>query len=640
MRTNRNRILLMFALCLTVFLFGTGAFAETITSGNYEYSLVQEYTNSGIVVKPQGFNYIGNETSVIVPSTIDGYKVESVYFSRKSVNSVVLSQGIEHPSFWDCSNLTSVSLPSSIKSLDGSFENCISLESITLPTGTYSCRNAFSGCKALREITINGTITNAYSMLHGCPDLEKFTLNGKIDGPVYLLFGDNKLTSVTLNGSMSGMPDNASTSFEPSIISYNNSIREITISGNLTDIDNIANNCTALEKVTIKGDISQSHNYYVFESCPSLKTVVIDGSILKGSFLSLTRDCPNIETFEITKKAEITSLLNSFSESKNLKSFIVPEGVEHLTNTFSKCINLETVYIPGTVKSINDAFLYCYNLKDIYFTGTQCQWDGMDIISNESNGDKLSQATIHKSNTDTSHTLNGGETIVKKPTCKEEGIKESLCTVCHKTIRQTIPKLTGHSYGDWTVTRKATVFAEGEQTRTCSICGDKQKVAVAKLQPVLKVGKSKLKIAKTKSVSLKATFAAGDSVTAKSSNKKIAVVSCNNSTIKITAKKKTGSATISVSTKSGKKATIKVTVPKAATKKITCKAVTIKKGKKATLKPVVTPSYNDDRITYKSANKKIASVTSKGVVKGISKGKTIITVKSGKKSVKVKVTVK
>ena len=46
------------------------------------------------------------------------------------------------------------------------------------------------------------------------------------------------------------------------------------------------------------------------------------------------------------------------------------------------------------------------------------------------------------------------------------------------------------------------------------------------------------------------------------------------------------------------------------------------------------------RVKWKSGNKKIATVTSKGVVKGIKKGTTTITVKSGKKSVIVKVTVK
>jgi uncharacterized protein YjdB len=68
--------------------------------------------------------------------------------------------------------------------------------------------------------------------------------------------------------------------------------------------------------------------------------------------------------------------------------------------------------------------------------------------------------------------------------------------------------------------------------------------------------------------------------------------------------------------------------------------VTVKKGKKVTLKPKLTPTYSDDPITFKSNNKKIATVTAKGVVKGIRKGTTTITVKSGKKSVKVKVTVK
>lgn len=83
-----------------------------------------------------------------------------------------------------------------------------------------------------------------------------------------------------------------------------------------------------------------------------------------------------------------------------------------------------------------------------------------------------------------------------------------------------------------------------------------------------------------------------------------------------------------------------VVVHRAKTTKITCKAVKVKKGKKVTLKPKVTPDYSDDPITFESANPKIATVSSKGVVTGKKKEKTTIAVKSGKKSVKVKVTVK
>ena len=63
----------------------------------------------------------------------------------------------------------------------------------------------------------------------------------------------------------------------------------------------------------------------------------------------------------------------------------------------------------------------------------------------------------------------------------------------------------------------------------------------------------------------------------------------------------------------------------------------VKKGKTVKLGAKVTPS--GAKITYTSSNKKIATVTSKGVVKGIKKGTAKITIKADgvKKVVKVKV---
>ncbi len=81
-------------------------------------------------------------------------------------------------------------------------------------------------------------------------------------------------------------------------------------------------------------------------------------------------------------------------------------------------------------------------------------------------------------------------------------------------------------------------------------------------------------------------------------------------------------------------------VPKVKTKKITCKSVSIKKGKTKKLKVTISPKYSDDKVTYKVKNKKIATVSPKGVVKGITKGKTTVTIKSGKKKKVVKITVK
>ena len=128
-----------------------------------------------------------------------------------------------------------------------------------------------------------------------------------------------------------------------------------------------------------------------------------------------------------------------------------------------------------------------------------------------------------------------------------------------------------------------------------------------------------------------------EKVTYTSSNKKVATVSSNG----VIKAKKAGTAKITV--KSGKKkvvVTVKVTGVK--TTKLTGVPATkqIAKGKTFKIKATVAPKNTDDKVTYKSSDKKIATVTSKGVVKGKKKGTATITVQSGSEKVTCKVTVK
>jgi uncharacterized protein YjdB len=58
------------------------------------------------------------------------------------------------------------------------------------------------------------------------------------------------------------------------------------------------------------------------------------------------------------------------------------------------------------------------------------------------------------------------------------------------------------------------------------------------------------------------------------------------------------------------------------------------------VKPVISPITSQEKVTYSSSNKKIATVSSNGVITGKKKGTAYITVKSGKIRKKVKVVVK
>lgn len=57
------------------------------------------------------------------------------------------------------------------------------------------------------------------------------------------------------------------------------------------------------------------------------------------------------------------------------------------------------------------------------------------------------------------------------------------------------------------------------------------------------------------------------------------------------------------------------------------------------LNMAITPITSQEKVTFKSSNKKIATVTSKGIIKAKKEGVAQITITSGKKKVKVTVRV-
>ena len=134
----------------------------------------------------------------------------------------------------------------------------------------------------------------------------------------------------------------------------------------------------------------------------------------------------------------------------------------------------------------------------------------------------------------------------------------------------------------------------------------------------------------SKTVTLRAIVAGvSGSVVWTSSSPKTATVSNG-----VVTAKKPGKAVITAAV-GNYKASCTVTVKKPALK-LKKKSVTVKKGRKLKLKVTAVPK---GKVTYKSSSKKIASVTKKGVVKGIKKGRCKITIKCNgvKKVIKVKV---
>ena len=247
----------------------------------------------------------------------------------------------------------------------------------------------------------------------------------------------------------------------------------------------------------------------------------------------------------------------------------------------------------------------------------------------------------------TGHNWDEGK-ITKEASCERPGEIIYTCGNCQKTKKEDI-KAVGHKFDAWQTTSQADVFSPIIQTRVCSVCGkSEQKTVGNKLQKTITVTLSSIPLKrKQKTNVLKVSgLAKGDSIVSwKSSNPKIVNVKGNaNGTSILTAGKKTGKAKIVITLKSGLQKTVTVSVQKSAvkTKKISgvAKTLKLKKKQKAALRPMITPLTSTEKITYKSSNAKVVTVNSKGKIVAKKKGTAVITIRSGKKTVKCKVTVK
>ena len=255
---------------------------------------------------------------------------------------------------------------------------------------------------------------------------------------------------------------------------------------------------------------------------------------------------------------------------------------------------------------------------------------------------------------------------VTVPTVKVTGItlnKTTASVVKGKTVALTAtvtPDTATDKTIKWTTSNKnvATVSPEGVVTAVAAGTaiitataadgsGVKATCKITVTNPVIKVTKVTLNkttasVVKGKTLTLTATVtptnATNKNVTWKSSNTKIATVDGNGKVTAVAA----GTATIICTAKAdkSKSATCKITVTNPAVKvtklSMNKTSVDLLKGKTVQLKVTVTPSNATNKaVTWTSSNKKIATVTSNGLVKAVGTGTVTITAKakdgSGKK---------
>ncbi len=195
-------------------------------------------------------------------------------------------------------------------------------------------------------------------------------------------------------------------------------------------------------------------------------------------------------------------------------------------------------------------------------------------------------------------------------------------------------KVTAKKAGTATIT---VTTVDGGKTATCKVTVKANKVPVKSVS----LNKTKLTLGAKEKFTLKATVkpsnATSKKVSWKSSNKKVATVSSKG----VVTTKKTGKVTITAKA-DGKSKKCTITVKKAPNKiTLNAKKKTLKKGKKFQIKAKLPKNTASYKITYKTSNRKVATVSASGKVTAKKKGKATITVTTfNKKKATLKITVK
>ncbi len=134
--------------------------------------------------------YLGDDTTVILPKTINGYPVTAIAdrcFENENIKAIGIQEdvtSIGKAAFKNCKNLETVSflgVPYTITVGENAFEGCSKLKNINLPAAKSIGSSAFLGCLSLESLTIRqGTETIGDSCFQDCINLKEITIPSSV----------------------------------------------------------------------------------------------------------------------------------------------------------------------------------------------------------------------------------------------------------------------------------------------------------------------------------------------------------------------------------------------------------------------------------------------------------------------------
>ena len=495
---------------------------DIVADGAFMYSVnLTNITipNSVTEIGVSAFSYCTGITEIAIPDSVMAFGVRGfeMFCGCENLKSITIGKGIKNidpGAFEDCNNLSDITVSpenNNFSSKDGVLFNKDKTELIKYPVGNqrtvYSIPNtvktigysAFHESVNLTDITVPNSVTSIGDRAFaGCTGLTSVTLGNGVtsieDGAFY---GCTGLTSITIPNSVTSIGESAFVDCT--------GLTSITIPDSVTSIGESAFvDCTGLTNVTLGNSVTSIEDE-AFYDCSGLTSITIPGSVTSigdGAF----DGCTSLTSINVASGNNYYSGINGvlfnkkktelirYPEGKSQTSYTIPNSVTSIGYAaFAGCTGLASITIPDSVTSIGGyAFCDCTGLKDVYYAGSEAQWKAISV--DDYGNDSLINATIHYNWTG-EHVCTNKKLVIVPAQCEVNGMSYYICTECGKQIGEAaIIPATGHSWGEWHVTKDATATTEGSRERECAACGKKETEIIPILAQTAKDDKSGIEV--------------------------------------------------------------------------------------------------------------------------------------------------
>ncbi len=293
-----------------------------------------------VEIKPDGGPYTeevdGIEWTYMVANgeaSVGGGTYDLTAISKSTIGEITIPStlggclvtGIGDYAFFDCGELTSVTIPSSVTRIgDWAFGYCYGLGSVEIPSSVTSIGDwAFNGCYELTSVTIPSSVTSiGKGAFNECRGVVSVTISEGVTSIGEAAFWGCSMTSVAIPASVTSIGEDA-----------------FMCCAGLTNID-----------------VDPANGHY----CS------IDGVLYDKDVTELIR-CPSVKAL-VTIPSSVISIGKAALWGCSMTSIEIPSGVTSIgVGAFCWCEGLTSIVIPPSVTSIGEgAFEECSGLKTVY----------------------------------------------------------------------------------------------------------------------------------------------------------------------------------------------------------------------------------------------------------------------------------